>query len=1656
MPHNDNHNPFSIDKLDKIGTDTGPNTVYTTNLTLRAEEAAGSEGFWATGDGADIHTFLRLKFGFAKFNLSLEKYYDYIEFESDFDDLEINDNNKITFGVQVGSNVTDLGYTEGSHATRPIQIPTVTEIMTYYNHDESETEGYSLVQCEILDIYCQGNFNEARVKWTFPSSPGSSYPSSGAVEGSSGGYKERYHWINWPNGYRNRENLPITAGQHISTNSATNQNFLREFNTSNLYVEEVELLDDETLEGELLHSSTLIPRIGMGVGDLSSWGLGLNNIDDDNKLMVHVNQDKDWPMSWLGQQWLNSDFFDNHPDVVSIVEYPWYVYPFNNWYLKLSSEQVDDEWVKIKSVETKTINMFDLADNPTYSVGDYFYTELHFDRAQFGTDVVNWDGIVVDGGTVNVEIWDLPTTDAGNNIPFNTTDEGISVGFGVPGVAVEQTLRNAIDGYSGIYMENGMTFINNKELYLNNNNQDKRVPLGMFFFNEDNTNTLNLPIKFSEEKFNQISNINLIQNGDAKRIDKKYTSNGGENTIAFKPDGGWHFLPLQGVAFEIRDWGDDGNQNYIWKINSDDTLYTEREELRQYFEQSGNFIGMNAQKQYGYGGYYPYARLYTNMAVKYFNKLSNSSDLRDVFFDAYKFTSGMATSGGSNQSAPEIATWVDFSTADEDLAYSNKKCLVLSGLSEYSSQSTLAKYWNLFKSLDPNSDDALLPWILPDGNPDNDPLFIEENKYRVLNQTQKIYDATDGTLHPYSALKVKFKMKTTRKNDDDNSYPPVEVGILSCDIWDSGSPMATPVRDKYAESRGSFNSYTYPNTSYVNQKNYDFGGMNRVENTEMGVWQDFEFDFTLTDRHITMGQVKTLNFFVQSSGPIFTGQVMLDDFEVYESYDFYPDCDVRMKKGANEYGVGDLTKYYDPTIPNQLEAYNDTVAPMETQFYFYPRYPSNQILGVDRTIQYEAFKRGLFYIYDIDWGDGSSKEFTTEPEKIDEEKALYHTYKESGVYEITGYMLRLKEDKDGNQIGLINNKKFKLRININEGLDEDFTFLSSDGFSFIPYKNTLPIVGGHSKQSSYYKTIKRMLGFLEDNTRTNIKYKNISTKLKLERALLKMDESYKPLLDSNSMGGILPYFNSYNNVLLTEGDLSAIVDKENYYINSLGLVSGILDIRNDTVQFSYYTGEEQGEWWKFELTQQSAQAFEYLTGTDGEDQRQGWLSELNSNFTDEYKAVHIIDAGSTNVDTGWSSGYFGGVYQTERSNNTYTKGLYKQFDGTSYTLYVAPAGFQSSQNFPDVTVEVDNSAEPKLYFTPYFESEELSEDNNEEPPDFVNHDVFNDDSNIHGMSLASFNVLSDDAQAEYMDKLGTLPFPRYFQEFDFFGNSGITQDGSSYAWDDLFANIPRWEELGRFDISFYLTIMESFQSMVDDITNEQLIDLVYEWANSEYNNLPQNWLYNALNNEFPPNNLFTSSEVPVNNGLNPLLGELGNSLNTVDLTSVKYYNKPKSIFELIGFQSYDFNQVGNPNNERYWKNIIPEDYDILDREGLPLQEGEGSIDTYSQQDWMGGYYYPVLPRYGSDGKFIEGDFPNNKIPFPVQGNITNEQETKDNLLINITSEVVENNVFNDLSGNGNLGFSISDYKPSFDNKTLKPTKRKTFQRTKKSKSNGAF
>jgi len=542
-------------------------------------------------------------------------------------------------------------------------------------------------------------------------------------------------------------------------------------------------------------------------------------------------------------------------------------------------------------------------------------------------------------------------------------------------------------------------------------------------------------------------------------------------------------------------------------------------------------------------------------------------------------------------------------------------------------------------------------------------------------------------------------------------------------------------------------------------------------------------------------------------------KIYLDNFEFKEDFSFHPDVDVRKKIGGGEYGDTSLMRYSNS---------DDVQAPLQAQFYFYPRYSFDDVLSKERRILLEKFKFGQFYISDIDWGDGSPIEYSREPFQLGVEKILYHTYETNGVYEIQANMFQIKSDSytysfDNFDLlsyegirGITHTKKIRLKIHIGGGLSDDFKYFSRDGFSFIPYNNTLPIIGGVSNQSTYYKNIKRNIGILDDVNTTDIKYKSLTDRLNTEHALSKLDSSLDDRL----------------NVLT------------NY--------------------------------------------------------RQPIINEQNT-------------------------------------------------DG------------------------------------------------------------------------------------EY---LNTLPIPYYFEEFNVVDNVQVN-----------LSNLDRdaWEQLGRPDIADKIVNFINIQEFPSFATLEE-----------KPFSLPIEFYYNPT---------YTQNNVWDGGVYNSFQSELGKSIGDCDLTNVKYYNEPKSIWELFGFENEDFDEIGVPNNPRYWKNIIPQDYSIFERDGL----SENYVDVYSEQNWIGmneyqnNYYYPVLPTHGADGSFTNKN-PDSftKIPFPLHGKITSENEKNEKLLINIINDKIDSDTFSDMSGNGNLGFIINDYKPLFDNESFSPKRTKFIDSIKTSESNGVF
>ena len=170
------------------------------------------------------------------------------------------------------------------------------------------------------------------------------------------------------------------------------------------------------------------------------------------------------------------------------------------------------------------------------------------------------------------------------------------------------------------------------------------------------------------------------------------------------------------------------------------------------------------------------------------------------------------------------------------------------------------------------------------------------------------------------------------------------------------------------------------------------------------------------------------------------------------------------------------------------------------------------------------------------------------------------------------------------------------------------------------------------------------------------------------------------------------------------------------------------------------------------------------------------------------------------------------------------------------------------------------------------------------------------------------------------------------------------------------------------------------------------------------------------------------------------------------------------MWEHLGFANDDSD---NPDNDFYWKNIVPKDYTFGNLYGISVQAGDdpmiGSrvprtsyeeivINESVTQDWEGQYYYPVLPKINKNGVFTEPE--SDKIFFgsnltwdgDVKSPITDINETNEKLILNIdfnqsnTDDLVDMiNIFDiqyntdygiKLDNNSRIERSVEDY-PDF-------------------------
>ena len=280
--------------------------------------------------------------------------------------------------------------------------------------------------------------------------------------------------------------------------------------------------------------------------------------------------------------------------------------------------------------------------------------------------------------------------------------------------------------------------------------------------------------------------------------------------------------------------------------------------------------------------------------------------------------------------------------------------------------------------------------------------------------------------------------------------------------------------------------------------------------------------------------------------------------------EWIPDCQVIT--GQSDIGrINRLMEYYDPTL--QVEKYQDTTGPIQADFYFSIGREIDNIFDYESRSGVSLSEWYPVYLYNIDWGDGK-KSYESKPfSMLSTDGYLSHQYDDPGIYEIKGYIFSLFRHR---QCGKIENDEviwnhdgknhictqdshcygrcvnevcdggtnhgtgctdwqdcadgycptswdvedtaikgvdrfFEFTIKININMDEEYP---SHPFVLNQGQNSWAQIGGFSKNSMYYKSIKRNLGYTSESSQpANLIFKNIYDKVLSEYALAQQNEN---------------------------------------------------------------------------------------------------------------------------------------------------------------------------------------------------------------------------------------------------------------------------------------------------------------------------------------------------------------------------------------------------------------------------------------------------------------------------------------------------------------------------------------------------------------------
>ena len=153
------------------------------------------------------------------------------------------------------------------------------------------------------------------------------------------------------------------------------------------------------------------------------------------------------------------------------------------------------------------------------------------------------------------------------------------------------------------------------------------------------------------------------------------------------------------------------------------------------------------------------------------------------------------------------------------------------------------------------------------------------------------------------------------------------------------------------------------------------------------------------------------------------------------------------------------------------------------------------------------------------------------------------------------------------------------------------------------------------------------------------------------------------------------------------------------------------------------------------------------------------------------------------------------------------------------------------------------------------------------------------------------------------------------------------------------------------------------------------------------------------------------------------------------------------MWEQLGFDNSNYD---NPSLNGYWKNIIPKDFQLDDKEGIVKQDlpdpERGALtpriprEEYvfisgSSQEWNDGYYWPVLPLINHVGIF-EADVDTSLYGDESISNATSIVDSDMNLIFNLNFNVDEVDELQDSTNTTNIRYSTDSLLLLDDNKRV--------------------